>query len=246
MNATKQETVDVIEPKDLMDYLTPRVKLGTRRKTVRQLRAHLRRAKRLYSGGTRAESESLRVVSNETKTKCRQAFLRRQGRKIDLAAILSIVDSDGEPVWSVVCPLAPVSRINGGVTRSGSTVSYTVPSLLGFHAEKNPHETWGHAWTIDNYRDEIKVRSNSSWDEASYLLPSETIPPLPKRARALVNDPKIQRRAKKILLLSEATWTEHKLVVDPAIVVEWHDCPGEYYALAVWGGDYHRIMEFVS
>lgn len=33
---------------------------------------------------------------------------------------------------------------------------------------------------------------------------------------------------------------------DPALVVEWTDRPGEYYALAVWGHDGPRIVEFVD
>lgn len=33
---------------------------------------------------------------------------------------------------------------------------------------------------------------------------------------------------------------------DPALICEYTDLPGEYYALAVWGGDRAKIMEWVD
>lgn len=71
------------------------------------------------------------------------------------------------------------------------------------------------------------------------------MPVLPARVRALVQDKKILRRAKWIgVLYQPESWREVK--PDPAVVAEWLDLPGEYYALAVWGGDRAKIMEWVD
>jgi len=70
------------------------------------------------------------------------------------------------------------------------------------------------------------------------------LPPLPQEARDLATDPWIRRRASWVgVLYQPQTWRE--VHPDPAIVVEWKSRPGEYYCLAVWGGDRAVIEEFV-
>ena len=48
------------------------------------------------------------------------------------------------------------------------------------------------------------------------------------------------------VLYQPTAWTELQPNADPALVVEWLDRPGEDFALAVWGHDGPRIMEFVD
>jgi hypothetical protein len=71
------------------------------------------------------------------------------------------------------------------------------------------------------------------------------MPPLPARVRQLVTDPAIRRRANRVgVLYQPEEWMQVR--PDPALVVEWRDRPGEYYALAVWGADLPKIMEWVD
>src|SRR5438067_1058324 len=67
----------------------------------------------------------------------------------------------------------------------------------------------------------------------------------PAQVRRILANPKTQKRANWVgALYQPESWTERN--PDPAVVVEWKDLPGQYFALAVWGADYHRIMEFVD
>lgn len=70
------------------------------------------------------------------------------------------------------------------------------------------------------------------------------IPKLPQKARRLLTDLKIRKRAEWIgVLYQPQEWTMVR--PDPAVVVKWK-ATQKYAALAVWGGDYSRIMEFVD
>ena len=71
------------------------------------------------------------------------------------------------------------------------------------------------------------------------------LPVLPERVRQIVTDRDIRRRARWVgVLYQPQEWQQPE--PDPAVVVEWKDAPGEFFALAVWGHDGPAIMEFVD
>ena len=77
------------------------------------------------------------------------------------------------------------------------------------------------------------------------LQPGKGFPALPAKIRRLLTDKKIRKRAALVgVLYQPEEWRQAN--PDPALIVEWKALPGQYFALAVWGPDYHRIMEFVD
>lgn len=223
-------------PTDLMQYLQPRVRLGAARGAVRHMRRELHSARRRYAGGTVAEAGSLRAIVSSTRLECRREFLGRQGRRIDLLGLLGQKRRDGSPVWALVCPLHPICADNGGVKQTPTALEYRLPCGDKYTPITAPY-------ALTRRSNPVSVASES--DETSLLRAPSGIPALPRHVRRMLADPKILRRAARIAVLYQPeSWQVRK--PDPALVVEWIDRPGEWYALAVWGGDAPRIMEFVS
>lgn len=129
--------------------------------------------------------------------------------------------ADGSPVWALVDPRRPIDHYNGRHDTDGTT------------AWPRHDSTW---YRYIPYDDKAKRLAKS-------FIP-DGMPALPKRVRALIKSPRVKRLATRVGVLYEpTTWREVK--PDPALIVEWKDLPGEFYALAVWGGDRARIMEWV-
>jgi hypothetical protein len=197
------------------------------RKARKLLRAALDQARAYRGSPLRAEQDSRKSLSKQTLLQARQmarrAWCSRQGRRIDLAAILGDKRPDGKPVWCIADPARAIGESNG-------------------------------QWNYDSGKpDQIRLRIAGQWVVIAGakragigdLVPTGGIPPLPPAARVALTDPKIRKRALWVgLLYQPEGWAEAK--PDPAIVVEWKDRPGEYYALVVWGPDRPRIMEFVD
>jgi hypothetical protein len=227
MNATtKTVTVqEIIEPKDLLDYTSPRLSRRQYRAQISASRKSLHEAlrhNRSYCGGLPAEIQSAKSLSvaavKQRRKEARRAWANRTGRPIDLKTLMGQLHQDGTPVWAIVDPAMPIGETNG---------KYDIDGMLSIGGG------WWKLWPRENCP--LKTKA---------FLPNG-IPALPAKARRLLTDPIIRRRAAWIgVLYQPAAWTEVK--PDPAVVVSWSETPeGEYSALAVWGGDYHRIMEFV-
>lgn len=211
-----------------------------RRTNIRSTKAACRRIRREHCrlagkyGRLPAERQSLKVLRESNRSRLRQVWMSRKGRRIDLLGLLSQKREDNGPAWAVVDPLFRIDSKNGGVDKDGT---YHVASMPEWVAKKwrvgdqesyHSHETV----TVPGLR-----LTNATYPEA--------IPPLPAKARKLVHDLTIRRRAKWVgLLYQPDTWSHQR--PDPAIVVEWQDLPGQYFALCVWGTDKARIMEWVD
>jgi len=219
---------DIISPPkpiDLLGYTKPRTSRPQTRKLIRQSRAQLHAVLRhvqAYTGGLPAERQSATRLTDLqvelSRKQARQAWCNRKGRKIDLPLLMGQRDKEGRPVWAIVDPVKEIGEYNGKYDTDGS---FSV----------------GGRWQCfpNCKKPAAPVRS---------FVPNG-IPALPQRARRILSDHKIRRRAKWIgVLYQPESWTEVR--PDPAVVCEWSDLPGQYYALMVWGPDYHRIMEFVS
>jgi len=212
---------------------TARQGIRTAYHTHRALLGEHTAAIRRYRGGLAAETQSLtalradlRIRHRLNRSALRAAKLSREGRPIDIMGLLKQLDAANRPIWAIVDPRKPINSANGNVqTRSheGRIVTEFVHWPSGTTSQL----------TVDG-----GPGGNSAY------IPSG-IPALPKRVRELVRDPRIQRRANRIgILYMPETWTE--VQPDPALVVEWKDIPGQFFALAVWGGDRARIMEWVD
>jgi hypothetical protein len=174
-----------------------------------------------YKGGLPMEQVSherrRREVTQETITDVRRSWCRRQGRRIDLAGLLRQQDSVGHPIWPIVDP----------TSRCGDEGKFDKDGTILIHG----------VWR--------RFFADKDVNKPEYAFVPVGIPPLPQPARDLFGNKAIRRRALWVgLLYQPQGWMEVK--PDPAVVVEWACLPGEYYALAVWGGDRARIMEFVD
>ena len=205
-----------------------------------------------YAGGLPAEAQSAEILESQARVEAanlrkrvRMAVLGRRGRRIDLAAIMRQRRPDGRPAWAIVDPTHPISATvtyasdgnhyvhpaNGEIGSSGDVAW---PAII--RGEKIHYNRW----TVRDRR----VPGLAGPELASGFLPTG-LPALPDRVRELVRDPNVIRRANRIgVLYQPEAWVE--VNPDPALVVEWTDRPGEYYALAVWGVDGPAIMEFVD
>jgi len=209
---------------DLRVHLSRRVRRDATRAKVRAVRQELAAAldaTAAYAGGLPMELASRRVrrqgATKAAKLLARQAILGRTGRRIDLDAILRERRPDGLPRWTIA---DPTGRGSEGQVLTDGTI------LIG-----------------GRWRKFAALEVGRRADRKG-LLPSGC-PPIPAEVRPLFGARKIRRRAAWVgLLYQPEEWTVVR--PDPAVVVEWTDLPGEYYALAVWGGDSARIMEFVD
>lgn len=211
----------------IMQHLKRRIGRRTVSRTIADLRrdmAAARIAERRYDGGLPAELHSAARIRArrvaDAKTKRRKALLSRVGRRIDLAAVLRQRQPDGTPRWTIVDPLKSV----GG---NGAEGRFDTDGLLII----------GGTWRT--------IAELKRADQPRKAFVPLGIPALPQRVRDLATDPKVRRRANWVgILYQPEEWQE--VEPDPALVVEWKDAPGEYYALAVWGVDGPAIMEFVD
>lgn len=210
----------------------PRPRLSTVRAAIRGIRRTLRseiRATESYRDGLAAEDQTSRRRRAEALTvarrQAREVYLSRQGRRIDLPGLLRQRDGAGKPLWAIFDPMQQL--YNGACRMSEGKRDSDGTMMISGKWVKIPGCDW----------------KNQSGVVTAFL-PAGGIPPIPARARELFRDRKIRRRAKWVgLLYQPEEWLAAK--PDPAVVVEWCDRPGEYYALAVWGGDFRQIMEFV-
>lgn len=195
------------------------------RKARRMLRAAMAQS-RAYDGspleGEKSSRKNIRKDAlKAARLACRRAFVSRIGRRIALASLLIVKRPDGRPLWTICDPRHPVGENNGRWNTGSQTVAH-----------------------ITQPGPDIRVPGGRVPDSPS-IVPTGGIPPLPAAARRAVTDPHIRKRALWVgLLYQPEGWEEVR--PDPAIVVEWKDRPGEYYALVVWGPDRPRIMEFVD
>lgn len=211
-----------------------------RRTVKREVRQHVRHAREIvfaerraakerYAGGLPAEKTSLAVMLDSLhkralvqRQEVRRSVLRRCGRRIHLGQLMAERRADGSPAWAIVSPNQPIGpNLNNGLHDTNGSVYWHAPH----------YDVW------------LKLYEGAP-NLAKSFKPVG-MPALPPTVRTLCSDKTILRRAKRIgILYQPEAWVEVR--PDPALVVEWADLPGEYYALAVWGVDGPRIMEFVD
>lgn len=174
-----------------------------------------------YRGGLpmelRSAAQRKLAAVTEARRAARVAVLGGTGRRIDLAALLRRRNQEGQPIWTIADPVTATDR--EGTFDTDDTIAI------------------GGTWrTIKDIR--------SPRDKDRKAFQPAGLPPLPPEARTILTDRKIRKRAAWVGVLYQPTeWREVR--PDPAVVVEWRDRPGEYFALCVWGGDRAQIMEFV-
>lgn len=208
----------------ILDVLGERGDTRTMKKDVRRARQSLREelaACQAYEGGLAREvmSEEKRKAGALARSRLavRRAWLSRQGRPIDLVALLRQTRKDGTPVWSIVDPTKTGNQ-EGKFDTDGTILI-------------------GGSWKRF-FKDGDPQRPRKAFVPVG-------IPPLPRQARRLLTDKKIRERARWVgLLFQPEEWLE--VQPDPAVVVEWKDLPDQYFALAVWGHDGPAVMEFVD
>ena len=209
----------------IMSHVEPRINRRTVRTTLRRIRLEqsaARIAERRYDGGLPAEQSSAQRIRSTrraaAKKQRRQIMLSRVGRRIHLADILRECQPDGTPRWAVVDPCRSLGTAEGKYDTAGTL-------FIG--------GSWRRIFSAED-----KTRPRRAFQPVG-------LPALPQVVRDLAVDPAIRRRAAWVGVLYQP---EEWILVnpDPALVVEWKDLPGEYYAIAVWGVDMPRIMEFVD
>jgi hypothetical protein len=209
--------------------------LSETREIVRDLRRRRHEAA-AYNGGLPAERDSAKALRARRKADrrlIRAAAVRRLGRKIDLVGLLNLSRPDGHPVWAIVDPRGPINHSNGACGDDGVRAIYS------------ERETRPGAWCQETqWISGLRKRDQAG---TSTSIPGG-LPALPAQVREVFTAPahrKLRRRAKWIgVLYQPAEWTH--VDPDPAVVVEWRDRPGEYYALMVWGVDGPGIQEWIA
>jgi hypothetical protein len=202
--------------------LAPQVSRETVRAAVLEIAEQIVDREAAYAGGLAAEKQSAKQFRDAAKARMRAAVFAGRGRRIDLAALLRQANADGDPIWAVVDPAMPISRYdrarNGYLDRMSDGTKVHVGGKVA-----------------------LTLTGNRAKND---LLPAG-LPPLPAAARKIATDPKVRKHAVWVgVLYQPEEWV--KVNPDPAVVVEWKDRPGEYFALCVWGGDRAAIMEFVD
>lgn len=219
----------------ILDALAPAPLIG-REVTRRAIRRQAAEVRSAYRDGLPAERQSLTAVTAELRRDLRRAWLSEVGRPIDLEALIQQRQSDGTPVWAIVDPALPIGIGNGGVMAFDFSGDRCLGCVVG------RKQSWdSQVGAIVGRQANEFARCNrptNGW------LPT-AMPPLPPRVRELAMSPRIRARARMVGVLGEMEMVE-VIRADPALVVEWRDRPGEYFALAVWGHDGPAIMEFVT
>jgi len=193
---------------------------------VKALGRTLAKAHRRYQGGLAAERQSLESLRVETARQMRAELFGRKGRRIELVQLLGQRRADGQPVWALADPDAQIDALNG----AWDWPAAGQPAEAIIYASR-----WGRV---------IRIQAGQGGPGLPTLIPSG-VPALPKRVRKLLRSTRLRRYAAWVgVLYQPEEW--RRANPDPAVVVEWLDRPGEYYALAVWGVDRPWIMEFVA
>jgi len=209
-----------------------------RRSIVRRWRQLHRQQCRVLSryGDSPGERQSARAVFEEFHRRQRVLYCSRWGRRIDLLALLKQCNEKGEFFWGLADPFQPFDFNNG----------------YSFIRESGENRGMRRICQADlaSVWESVKIEHPLSIDlkEWGHKCIVKATPPLPPRVREIALTPKFRKWARWIGLVFplDHTWMVQKRV-DPALVAEWKDRPGEYYALAVWGRkDRPRIMEFVD
>lgn len=206
-------------------------------------------AARRYRGGTAAERDSHRALAAQLKHELRSAHLSGLGRRIDLLALLNEqreVEGRLQPVWALVDPRQPIGPGNESHAHREAerAAGWSEPQVswipMGDGRYAKGISVGGAAVPVQY---DCTVRHDSAMSGYQSMRVTG-IPALPARVRELLSRPALRQARMVGLLYQPAEWQQVR--PDPALVVEWTDLPGEYYALAVWGGDRARIMEFVD
>lgn len=219
-----------------------------RRKNGRSIRAEMRRiaqeTRRLAAryGDTPGEQESRKRLVDRAKQLQREAYWSGQGRRMDLPLLLRQRRADGRPVWCLIDYTYPIGSTFAEAKHDRNGCYFPAMRWSGRDGER-PAGFYVAASHMLSWTSCCVVPLELPGIESG-LAPAG-VPPVPRKADRIARSPRIRGRANWVgLLFQPDEWTERR--PDPAIVVEWSALPGQYYALAVWGGDYHRIMEFVD
>jgi|SRR5579875_1163961 len=213
-----------------------------RRSIVRRWRQLHRQQCRILSryGDSTGERQSALATFEEFHRRQRALLCSRWGRRIDLIALLKQCNEKGEFFWGLADPFQSFGRNNGYSFIQDGGEKRGIRHICHWIYRGNLS-----SWGVITIEHPLSV-DLKEWDHTGHVV--KATPPLPPRVRAIALDPKLRKRARWIGLVFplDHTWMVQKQV-DPALVAEWKDLPGEYYALAVWGKkDRPRIMEFVD
>jgi hypothetical protein len=183
----------------------------------REIKQRYREHRAAYAGGLPAEQQTLKNLASATALELRQNHLRQIGRPIDLKALLGQRDAKRRPIWTVANPLQPIDTYNGCVKNDGDVL------VQG--------------------KGTRRISTGKATHSGKDFVPTG-FPALPDKARKIIRNERLQQYAAWIGVLYQPDgWAEKK---DPAVIVEWTDLPGEYFCLAIWGGDRAQIEEFVE
>lgn len=146
---------------------------------------------------------------------------RVQGRKIDLIKLLNLKNQNGDLRWMIADPRIELSQFNGAYYPKRGTIESSFKEI-NIHPKQERN--------ILDFREVIHV--------------AEGFPILPQRIRDMIKTVQETDNCSMITVLFQPKmWRKYK--EDPALIVEYKDLPGEYYALAIWGGDRPEIEEFI-
>jgi hypothetical protein len=208
-----------------------------RRSIVRRWRQLHRQQCRILSryGNSPGEHQSALTALEELHRRQRVLYCSRLGRRIELLALLKQCNEKGEFFWGLADPVQQFGPSNGYSYIQKSGPNRGIRRICWADLSVRNYVTIEHPLSIDL----------PNW---GYTCVVKATPPMPPRVREMALNPKFRKWARWIGLVFplDHTWMVEKQV-DPALVAEWKDRPGEYYALAVWGRrDRPRIMEFVD
>ena len=180
----------------------------------REIKQRYREHRSAYAGGLPAEQQTMKQLAAATTLELRQNHLRQIGRPIDLKVLLGQRDAKRRPIWTVADPLNAISAYNGCVESDGDVL---VQGKM------------------------VTRRIKTGKATPCGFVPTG-FPALPEKAREIIRNERLRQYAAWIGVLYQPDgWSEKK---DPAVIVEWTDLPGEYFCLAIWGGDRAQIEEF--
>ena len=193
------------------------------------------------SGRQRRRGAGQRTRQAELDLRIRQAQLRRRGRRIDLLNLVHLHGVSG-PQWSV-------ANLFGKVSEYAYAYHESQPHQRRLHpgqAIANGSHPCGIAVAqrVDSRRAYERYCVLPCHHGDQVLIPA-AVPPIPAKARKIADAARADQEVAWVgVLYQPSEWMARQ--PDPAIVVEYFDLPGEYYALCVWGGDKSAIMEFVD
>lgn len=225
----------------IMQHVSRRVQRRSVRRGVTRAANRLVAAQRRYAGGSPAEADSHRELRGRLRHELRAAVFGGVGRRIDLLALLGQcreIDYRRVPVWALVDPRRPIGEGNSS-TAPGDSSGY--PRV---HYDAGPGR-YHYCITVGGVPVPFAAAAVARDRVPEYQRVQVVgIPALPPQVRAILADPRLKHASMVGLLYQPDEWQQVR--PDPALVVEWRDRPGEYYALAAWGHDGPRIMEFVD